>query len=60
MSVTLKCPKHPRYTAKLAPRANCNICEELWNLKTGYEEDRRYEAQKRQEYLQRSQAGVYN
>lgn len=30
MSVTLKCPKHPRYKALRKPRADCFCCRHLW------------------------------
>lgn len=32
MSVKLTCPKHPRYTAKLPPRASCPECIALYSL----------------------------
>ena len=31
--VVIKCPKHPRYTAQISPRAACQPCITLYNLK---------------------------
>ena len=36
----LKCPKHPRYTGDRSPRAACQICIALWNLRIKAERDR--------------------
>lgn len=32
MSVKLTCQKHPRYTAKLGPKANCPECIALYMI----------------------------
>lgn len=29
----LKCPKHPKYDGLQSPRASCQICISLWNLR---------------------------
>jgi len=30
----LKCPDHPKYQAKRAPRGKCKVCEAIWVLKS--------------------------
>lgn len=32
MSVKLTCPKHPRYNAKISPRANCDECLAIYTM----------------------------
>lgn len=32
MSLTIRCTKHPRYKAKLPPKASCDQCIELWQI----------------------------
>lgn len=29
----LSCPKHPKYQAVLSPRASCEPCKTLWDIK---------------------------
>jgi len=28
-----KCPIHPRYQGKRKPRADCGVCDEIWNAR---------------------------
>lgn len=37
MSVLVKCKQHPRYLARRAPRAKCDSCGLLWDLRQGIE-----------------------
>jgi hypothetical protein len=32
MAVKLQCPKHPRYSAKINPKANCEHCIYLYSV----------------------------
>jgi hypothetical protein len=32
-SIEVSCKKHPRYTAKLKPRANCMECKSMYQIR---------------------------